>query len=873
MRPARGGAATEPPTGKGPRMERSGWMERPWARVLLPVAFVAMGAALQSRVLTPLGAHTTFVALFLAVVLSAVLGGLLSGALATVLSGLTAMSWLSTEAPRLGEWLALAVFVAGGLAVSWIGEAAGRARKRLARSERLLSETGRVAKVGGWSLDLVANRLEWTEETRRIHGVPEAFVPDVAAAIDFYHPDDRPAIAEAVRRAVEKAEPFDLELRIVTARGNVRWVRARGHALFERSVPVTVLGSFQDVTERHEAEAALRASEAKYRLLAENAAELVSVIGADGVIRYVSPASLTLDGYAPEELVGRSVSALLVVPEDLAVLERAMARHASGEEYVEARFRIRRKDGRVIWVERSTRAIRDAATGGIAEFHAVLRDVTEAVEAETDLKRHRDHLEELVAERTAELREAEQRWQFALEGAGDGIWDWRPPTGEVFYSRRWKEMLGYSDDEVPNRLEEWESRIHPDDRARVLDLVERYFDGRSPEYAFEHRLRCRGGGYRWILSRAVALGRDAAGRPLRVLGVHTDVTARREAEDELRAARDRLASANVELAKAARMKDEFLASLSHEMRTPLTAIVGTAEHLCAQPDGALSPDARRHVESIGTSGRRLQELVDEILDVARLDAGRVRAESERILAADVVAGAARKLRAAAAEKGQELVVAVEPDGLVLSTDAARLAQLLGCLLSNAVKFTPPGGRIEVTASGDEDAGVARISVRDTGIGIAAEDVGRLFSSFVQLDGRTERAYGGVGLGLALVKRLTELLGGTIAVESTPGAGTCFTLTLPWTERAVASAPGAPRTPPSGTRPTPRPAPEAGLARRVPADLRAALHAAVERADAEEIESLAGRLAERDAEAARLVRELAGQFEYESLLRELEPNAG
>ncbi|MBK8594716.1 MAG: PAS domain-containing sensor histidine kinase [Holophagales bacterium] len=468
------------------------------------------------------------------------------------------------------------------------------------------------------------------------------------------------------------------------------------------------------------------------------------------------------------------------------------------------------------------------------------------------------------------LREAEQRWQFALEGSGDGVWDWNPATGETYFSPRFKELLGYGKDELDASVEAWNSRMHPEDGEKFSLHLDRHLEGVTPGYEVEHRLLCRDGTYRWFETRGLVLERDAEGRPSRVIGTARDVTARREAEERLRLSHDRLQAANLELARAARMKDEFLASMSHELRTPLGAVLGMATLLKEQVHGPLPPESLRQVEVIRTSGEHLLGLLNDVLDVARIDAGRLEARLAPCFLSEVGEACLRRIGRAAAEKGLEVALVVDPPGLVVETDGPLLSKLLGGLLSNAVKFTPSGGRIGLELTRDEAAGVARIVVRDTGIGISPENLGKLFETFTQLDGRTERLYGGTGLGLALVRRLARLLGGTISVQSELDRGTRFLLTLPCrpggseaeAEAGPLPVPGAPSTPGSFD---PRPAAGADLSGRLPEGLRSALGSAIRQADLEQVDELTRKLVEEDPETARFVLRLARDFEYERLL--------
>ena len=265
---------------------------------------------------------------------------------------------------------------------------------------------------------------------------------------------------------------------------------------------------------------------------------------------------------------------------------------------------------------------------------------------------------------------------------------------------------------------------------------------------------------------AIACERESAHQHTRRLAV------------EVRRAAQRLESQNAELDQAGKLKDQFLANVSHELRTPLNSVIGFSDLLLtmATPESPLTETQRDYLETIARNGRHLLELINELLDLSKIAAGRMELRLEPLEMRALLQEAADTVRAQLEARRHKLVIEPLPDHLVVTADRGRLRQVLLNLLSNAIKFSTAGGCVTLSAR-LEDAGRVRVAVADTGIGIAPGDQRKLFQEFVQLDGSESRRYEGTGLGLALSKRLIELLGGTIGVDSEFGKGSTFWFTL------------------------------------------------------------------------------------------------
>jgi PAS domain S-box-containing protein len=442
-----------------------------------------------------------------------------------------------------------------------------------------------------------------------------------------------------------------------------------------------------------------------------------------------------------------------VAADDLPI--QAAARR--GVEVRNSELEVAFEDGRVRHLLGNAAPLRDAVGRVLGSVGAFI-DITERKRAE------------------ASLAESEARFRHLADALPQMVFDLDADGRSGYFNEQWLRHTG----SIPADVEARDALVHPDDRTRVEAQWRAAVRG-GTRYECEYRLRRHDGQYRWILARAVPV-RDAAGRVTRWFGTATDVHDLKQTQEAMR--------------ETARLKDDFLAMLSHELRNPLAPITNSLYVLDrVEPGGE---QARRAHEVIGRQTAHLTKLVNDLLDATRLTRHRIELNREAVDLNVAVGRAVEDHRNLFDEAGVSLDFAPAPRPVPVSADATRLAQVVGNLLHNAVKYTPPGGHASVRLSVEPEG--ATIRVRDDGAGIASEMIPRLFQPFTQARQSLDRGHGGLGLGLALVKGLVDLHGGSVSAHSEgPGTGSEFVVRLPLTAAATPAL-EAPRAP---GRSTPR----------------------------------------------------------------------
>ncbi len=650
-------------------------------------------------------------------------------------------------------------------------------RRRLERSlrsalaqaeinEQRLQLASQITGIGYWRRESPSGDSVWSDETYALHGVTrEAYAHRLEDSTGLYLGDDQLRIVQTVAAAEADGKPFDLKVRLRRQNdGEVRTVRFKGEA--ERNVRgdvIAIFGVIRDITDEETARQRVEESEARFRLLAESATDVILHVDQDDCIQFVSP-SVRRYGYAPEDMVGRR-GAEFVHPDDLAMILERVGRIAGGQnvdQEADRAYRVLKADGDYAWMEGKTAVIRDQA-GQQVGLISHLRDVTE----------RRASGEALAS--------SEARYRLLADNSTDVIACYGQDAILTFLSPAVTALLGYEMGELLGKP--ISAFMHPDDLKASMRACRALLDPDSgiSTVQFEYRAVHKNGSEVWLEAHPRAIRDPDSGAFIEFQDVVRDVSARKQLEADLLAARDAAED-------AAAVKAEFMANMSHEIRTPLTAILGFTALIAARSD--LPEDVAHLVHRTSGASQALLGIVNDILDFSKLEAGQMSISVKPTSALETLSDALGLFEPLAAAKGLKLVFeGAEGVPSRLSLDPDRVRQVLLNLIGNAVKFTD-AGTITLSTAYDLASQRLRVSVRDTGAGMDAEQQSRLFQRFSQVDGSSTRRHGGTGLGLAICRGLVAAMGGVIELTSVVGQGSVFTLDIPAQACAPPEANGA-----------------------------------------------------------------------------------
>ncbi|BFM17803.1 hypothetical protein R50073_39860 [Maricurvus nonylphenolicus] len=422
----------------------------------------------------------------------------------------------------------------------------------------------------------------------------------------------------------------------------------------------------------------------------------------------------------------------------------------------------------------------------------------------TELAQSFNRMTHSMNERQQELEASRERFSLAMKGTNDGVWDWDLTTDDVYFSPRWGEMLGYESDELAHRIETFLDLLHPDDVAMAQRAIDETLESRNAYYSVNFRMQHKSGNIVHILARGFLVCDNLTGNPRRLVGTHTDMTEQhmhqarieslnsqlefrvRERTYELEKATNKAQALQLQAENANRAKSVFLANMSHELRTPLNSILGFSNRLLTKLGGSLESRHRDALATIERNGKHLLNLINDLLDTAKIEAGKLPLHKENVDINNLIQQSLAQVQPMIDEKRLTLKYNLPSPARQISADPKRLTQIIFNLLSNAIKYTQRGGiSIEVRDRSYDGIDGIEIGVHDTGCGIEPSELDNLFKSFTRAEDVEASHIQGTGLGLALIRDLTELHNGKVSVNSTPQRGSSFYVWLPLGEAKAA----------------------------------------------------------------------------------------
>lgn len=686
-----------------------------------------------------------------------------------------------------------------------------KAEAELNKTKDLLQQTNRIARIGGWDIDLETLEMSWTQITKEIHDVPDDYNPTLDASLLFFKKgSDRDRISELIGLARKKHQSFDEEFQIISAKGKLKWVRIISHVEKINNKSHRIFGTIQNITSLRILEEDNRNKQLELERSLERVKELTNSItdilwsfrmDAEGNVQQsITKQADTILGLPPGTIDNSFEKFFQYIhPEDI---EQATVKFQEGlllvDQINELEYRvILPSTGDIKWLNSRGSAILEE-DGSIKAFGRTT-DITARRKAENALAKQ-SQLQQLLVDITTKninlpLHELENSIQSSLKALGEFV----DADRSYVFDYDFEENIGtnifeWCGDGIEPQIQELQNL----DLDEFPDWISKHHNGQI--YQIENVEKLAEGNLKSLLESQhvkslIALPMMDEGQCIGCVGFDSVRKLHHYTEEELQLLevyaqvlvnirkrshmQKTMLSAKEEAERANSVKSEFLANMSHEIRTPLNGVIGFTELLV---NTKLSPEQKQYVESANVSALSLLGIINDILDLSKIEAGKLELDEVKTDLFELLDQTSDIVKFNSAKKGLELLLNVQIDAPRYAVvDPVRLKQILVNLLSNAVKFTQ-SGEVELNMIfeknfEDPEKGVFTFSVRDTGIGITDEQKGKLFKSFTQADSSTTRRFGGTGLGLVIAQMLAQKMGATIELQSEPGKGSIFHFTI------------------------------------------------------------------------------------------------
>lgn len=629
----------------------------------------------------------------------------------------------------------------------------------LERTRKMLEQTNKIARVGGWEFDIVKQKVYWTSITKDIHGVNIDYNPVLSDSINFYKDgESREKIAKAIKEGIENGTSWELELELINMQGREIWVRVIGNAEFENGKCVKLHGTLQDIDEKKKIELEVIASRKLLKDILQAASE-ISIVATDteGLITVFNKGAEKILGYTAEEMVGKQTTDIFRSPEEMAqrkiALSEELGREVDGFELITAKADMLgseqrewigiKKNGEKLMISSVLSPIKDD-NDKILGYVSVATDITARKIAESALSIERARLTAFVQHAPAAVAMLDRNLNY-LSVSHRWLEDYRL-TGKNIVGMSHYQVFPYITDDGKARY----ARI----LAGAIETDEEYPYKLAGTDQVEY--------IRWEMRPWYQFNGTIGG----IMIFTQNITPILKQREEFRAAKLQAEQASI-------AKSEFLANMSHEIRTPLNGVIGFTDLVLKTQ---LNETQQQYLTIVNQSANALLSIINDILDFSKIEAGKLELDVEKCDLYEIGSQATDIITYQIQKKGLEMLLNIST-GLprFIWADAVRLKQILINLLGNASKFTEKGEielKIEALASNDGDTTI-RFGVRDTGIGIKPEKQEKIFEAFSQEDSSTTKKYGGTGLGLTISNKLLGLMGSKLQLQSTPGIGSTF----------------------------------------------------------------------------------------------------